>query len=304
MLRATVRGTLARRRLIEPGHRILLGCSGGPDSVAMVHVMHSLRRECGLDLSVASVDHGLRVESAAEVREVGALAHRLSLPFFPLRIVVPPGASLQANARKARYGALLDLAQERGFHRIAVGHTRDDQAETVLDRFLRGPSIRGLGGIEPLREDGVVRPLIDVRRAEVLAYLDHHGLTPVLDPSNADPRFRRPRLRHGILPMLERENPALVDHLAHLAEDARPPARFLRDTAQRAATEAPIALTAPRLPRRALDPLPPPIRREVLSLWLRQGMNGAPTRSHLGDVESMAEWGHVLLGGGISIRFE
>nr|MDQ3035052.1 tRNA lysidine(34) synthetase TilS [Myxococcota bacterium] len=136
MLLARVRRTVRERRLLERGERVVVAVSGGPDSMAMLDVVARLARELALDLSVASVDHGLRAEAADEIELARALATRLGLPFHALRVVVEPGGSIQAQARRARYDALRELAVALGARRIAVGHTRDDQAETVLARLL------------------------------------------------------------------------------------------------------------------------------------------------------------------------
>ncbi len=147
MLPSLVRRTVAERRLLAPGDHVVVACSGGPDSVALVDVLGRLASDLGVTLLVASVDHGIRPEARAEVEGVAALAARLSLPFRALRVSVEAGTSPQARAREARYGALQELAKAEGARRIAVGHTRDDQAETVLTRLLRGASIDGLSGI-------------------------------------------------------------------------------------------------------------------------------------------------------------
>jgi tRNA(Ile)-lysidine synthase len=180
-----------------------------------------LARELGISLHAASVDHGLRPEAASDVAVAGGQAAAVGVAFHALRVEVAPGPSRQAAARKARYDALLACAARLEATRIAVGHTQDDQAETVLLRVLRGAGTSGLSGIEPLRADGVVRPLIDCTRGAVHAFAARSGLPIANDPSNVDAAFTRVRVRRELMPRLEREDPQIVAHLSALADDAR-----------------------------------------------------------------------------------
>jgi tRNA(Ile)-lysidine synthase len=184
-------------------------------------VLTELAGELGLSLHAASVDHGLRPGAADDVALVGEQARRLGIAFHALRVHVEPGASRQGAARRARYAALQACAARVGAARIAVGHTQDDQAETVLLRMLRGAGSAGLSGIDPLRADGVARPLIDCGRAEVQAFALASGLPIAVDPSNEDAAYARVRVRRDLLPRLQSEDPRVVAHLSALADDAR-----------------------------------------------------------------------------------
>ncbi len=222
MLLPRVRRTLRERGLIAPGSRVLVACSGGPDSAALLFALRELSVELRLTLEVASVDHGLRPEARDDVAVARAQAQCAEAPFHELEVEVARGTgSLQAAARAARYGALLELARRIGAPRIAVGHTQDDQAETVLQRVLRGAGLTGLAAVTPLRADGVTRPLIDCRRADVHAYAARLGVPIATDPSNQNPAFTRVRVRSDLVPALLREDPQVLSHLADLADDAR-----------------------------------------------------------------------------------
>jgi tRNA(Ile)-lysidine synthase len=227
MIVARVRRTIRERGLIEPGMRVLAACSGGPDSGAMLITLARLSAELDFTLEAASVDHGLRADAAADVAIAREQAAAAGVAFHALKVAVERGGSLQANARAARYAALLACARELGARRIAVGHTQDDQAETVLLRVLRGAGLGGLSGIEPLRADGVMRPLIDCRRAEVLAFATQHALRYASDASNEVRQFGRVRVRQDLLPLLEREDKAAIQHLSDIADDARAAADVL-----------------------------------------------------------------------------
>jgi tRNA(Ile)-lysidine synthase len=238
------------------------------------------------------VDHGLRPEAADEIANAEALAQRLDVPFVTLRVTVPPGASRQAQARHVRYSALSACARERGAQRIAVGHTLDDQAETVLARLLRGASVEGLSGISPRRADGVIRPLIDARRAEVHAYAVRHGLPHAHDPSNRDPRYLRARVRHQLLPLLEQENPRLSEHLAALSEDAREVAQLLENEVKR-------VRDALKKGTSKLGEESGYVRRSALKSLVEERTGRSLQRTHLAALDRMLEvGGQVRLPGG------
>jgi len=279
-LQDRVRRTLQERTLFGGATRVLVACSGGPDSQALLHVLHALRSEHGCQLIAASVDHGLRADAPADVAVAGRLAAALGLPFVPLKVTVEPGASRQASARKARYAALLACAAAHQAECVAVGHTRDDQAETVLARLLRGAGIEGLAAVRPRRADGVVRPLIDCPRREVHGYVRGLGLEVAHDPSNLDPAYLRVRVRETLLPALCRENPRLPEQLAHLADDAREAATLLRDLAVRALTQA----------ERKVDRLreePPLVRRLALKILVEREAGAPLTRAHVAALDRM-----------------
>jgi tRNA(Ile)-lysidine synthase len=304
MLLARVRRTIRERRLLRPGDRVLVAVSGGPDSTAMLDVLARLAPELGFAIEAAAVDHGLRPGAAAEMALVRELAERLGVPFHAVRVEVETArGSLQAAARRARYAALRDLASRLGARRIAVGHTRDDQAETVLSRLLRGAGPRGLAGIAPRRADGVVRPLIDATRAEVRSWLEAHRLGAAEDPSNRDRRFQRSRIRHDLLPALAIESPALGSHLARLADDSRSLAALVSRRARRLLDRARATggLDASRLLR-----APAPVRREALRHWGRATTGAEMRRAHLYALEDALQGrgGRARLPGGWTVRLE
>jgi tRNA(Ile)-lysidine synthase len=284
--------------LFSGATHVLVACSGGPDSQTLLSALHTLRAEHGCRLTVAAVDHGLRAEAGAELALAAQLAGALALPFVPLRVKVPARASRQAAARDARYLALQQCAHAHGAERIAVGHTLDDQAETVLARLLRGSGVEGLSAIAPARADGVVRPLIDCRRALVAAYVDELGLAVASDPSNLDPRYLRVRVRHELLPLLSRENPLLAEHLAHLADDARETAALLHERA---------AAALARAGRRAavLREEPPLVRRWALKVLVEDEARTSVTRAHVTALDRMLSvGGHVRVPGDLVVSVD
>ena len=237
-----VRQTIVAHRLLAPRSRVVIGVSGGADSVALLQVLTVLRHDWDLTLHLAHLDHGLRTESEEDARFVRVLGTRRHVAATIERrdvrsICSREGWSLEDGARRIRYQYLLDVARRQSASAIALAHTADDQAETVLMRLLRGTGLMGLGAIplkRPLEEVWVVRPLLEVRRPEVLAYLERERLTYREDATNADERFVRNRIRHQLLPLLERDyNPNVKSALVQLAEQSRWDSAYLQDAAQR-----------------------------------------------------------------------
>jgi tRNA(Ile)-lysidine synthase len=267
----------------------------------LLHVLHALRTELGVTLCAASIDHGLRPESAEEVRAVGVFASSLRIPFVAKRVeVTRPGASLQARARELRYRALHELAASQSATSIAVGHTQDDQAETVLARLLRGAGLRGLSGISARREDSVVRPLIDCRRDAVRSYAVERGLPFVDDPSNHMRVFERVRIRAELLPQLAAEDPRIVEHLAALSDEATEIDEYL----QSLTPELP-ASGRRFVPAEVVDDLPAPVRIRWLRSWIARETGLTLGRAHLTQIGRLLTGkGEVLLGSGWSVRRE
>jgi tRNA(Ile)-lysidine synthase len=204
------------------GSTVVVGLSGGADSVALTDALAALRRRRGFRLVAAHLDHGLRPGSADDADFCEELCRRLDVPFRRGGADVRARAArerggLEQAARRERYGFLRRVRDEEGAGAIAVAHTRDDQAETLLLRLLRGAGATGLAGMRPRKGD-LLRPLLAVPREEVLAHLRERGLAWCEDPSNVDPAHRRNRVRHELLPYLEeRFNPGIRAALARTA---------------------------------------------------------------------------------------
>jgi len=219
-LRRAVATAVDRRGVLQPGEAILIACSGGPDSSALVDALARLGPPRGWRLEVAHVDHGLRAGSGAEADHVAALAGERRLAFHSLSVTVRPGGSLQDRARGARHAALAQLARGLGATAIALGHTADDQAETVLMRALTGATPRGLVAMAE-RSGALARPLLRVWRDDTRSYCTALGIIPIDDPSNADMRFLRSRVREQVLPVLEAVFPGARRRLVTLSARQR-----------------------------------------------------------------------------------
>jgi tRNA(Ile)-lysidine synthase len=260
---AAVLATVRERDLFGDEARVLVALSGGADSVALLAALAALRGAGALaHLSACHVDHQLRPGSAADGVACAALCAELEVSLARAPVTVPGGENVQQAARRERYRALRAAAALAGASRIATGHTRGDQAETVLLRLLRGAGARGLAGIPP-RRGTLVRPLIDSTRPEIVAYLGRRGLSWREDPSNATPRYARNRVRAEVLPLLEALAPGAEARLARAADLLRDDDRALERAAARLAPRGATSADALRLAR-----APPAVgRRAIRRLW-------------------------------------
>lgn len=256
--------------MLDAGDRVLVAVSGGPDSIALLAVLSELAPSSNVALEAAHYHHGLRpVESDRDAACAEEVARRLKIRFH-LGFARPDGkaGNIEERARLERYEFLRDLAARLGCRRVATGHTRDDQAETVLMRLLRGSGIDGLGGIVPARADGIIRPLIECDRQLVVAYLRARDLPFCEDSMNQDRRFLRSRIRHDIMPGLRAINPRLDRTLAQVAEMAAADANML-DALAAAAVEACTSEDG-ALDLGRLRAQPSPLRGRILRRWLSE----------------------------------
>jgi tRNA(Ile)-lysidine synthase len=211
-------------RTPEPGQRVGVAVSGGADSVFLLQALSELAPRWNLQLSVIHIEHGIRgAASVADAEFVARLAGDLGLTIHLRHADVPAmDGNLEQDARNVRQAFYSELIASRTVHRVATGHTRTDQAETVMYRILRGSGLAGLSGILPVTGEGLIRPLLEIDRAEIEAWLRERGIAWREDATNRDRTYARNRLRHEILPLLrEGFNPQVDQALANMAALAR-----------------------------------------------------------------------------------
>jgi len=286
-----IRRFVARHGLPAPGQRVLLGVSGGGDSVAMLQAFRELAPSLRIDLCAAHLDHRMRgAAGAADAAFVEELCRGMGVPCVRGRADVPRlarrrGLSLEAAAREARYAFFARAARRAGGRATvaATAHTADDQAETLLLRLIRGAGARGLAGIAPrveLAGLAVIRPMLDVTRDEARRFLRSRGLAWREDASNRDVAFLRNRVRHRLLPLLEAEyNPRIKAVLARAADVIAAEDRWLEGLAgallDACARPGARGEVAPDLDAAALGRAAPAAQRRALRLWLgRAGAAG------------------------------
>jgi tRNA(Ile)-lysidine synthase len=225
MLPRRVAIAITLHHVFEPGERVVVAVSGGPDSLALLSVLREIVPAFPLHLTVAHFDHGWRAESQADRDVVASTAAEWGYDFRTARAAddIP---HTENAARAARYAFLRQTAADTNSTAIALGHTQDDQVETLLLHLLRGSGSKGLGAMR--RRDGdLARPLLDISRTDIEAYLAQLHLTPIRDATNDDPRFTRNRLRQQVLPAIDAFDPAARDLLARTADILSEEDRFL-----------------------------------------------------------------------------
>ncbi|HEX2031645.1 MAG TPA: tRNA lysidine(34) synthetase TilS [Actinomycetota bacterium] len=289
--------------MFEPGDLVIVACSGGPDSVCLLHALSLVRRLLRVRLAVFHFDHRLRPGSADDAAYVARQAERLGLPCLLRRAddAPGPGQSVEAWARLARYAALTSAATDAGADRAALGHTLDDQAETVLLGLVRGGGLEAVAAMAPVAAVPplgfpAVRPLLETSRADVLAFCRALRLRPREDPTNRDRRFLRNRIRHDVLPVLEeRLDRGVKATLARTAANVRADADHLEVEASDAAREVThLGEGELRLDAAALAALPRPIAARVVrqALRLAGAMGGGwepePGSAHVTGVLDLA----------------
>ncbi|MBU1006134.1 MAG: tRNA lysidine(34) synthetase TilS [Candidatus Omnitrophica bacterium] len=243
MFLTKVKSTIKKYNMLRERDSILVGFSGGPDSVTLLRVLCEIKEEYSLCIHIAHLDHKFRGdESKADRRFCEDLAKDLGIGITCEEIDVPKiaaekGISSEEAARIERYDFFKRTAEKRGIKKLAVGHNRDDQAETVLMRVLRGAGTLGLGGISPVKNIPsltIIRPLIEMSRKEIEKFVGENSLEFRHDPSNDDVFFTRNRIRGELIPYLEKNfNSNVKEVLANMAENLRAENEFLEKFSNR-----------------------------------------------------------------------
>ncbi|HHW50310.1 MAG TPA: tRNA lysidine(34) synthetase TilS [Pseudoclavibacter sp.] len=291
-IRTAVTGCLQRAGIRG---RLLVATSGGPDSLALAAAAAFVSRHADIDPIAVIVDHGLQPGSAAVADQAAVAVQKLGLPAQIRRVEVPRnGAGPEAAARDQRYRALVEAAREEGAAGILLGHTRDDQAESVLLGLVRGSGTTSLAGMrESSLRDGVtlLRPLLSIPRSDTVASCAAQGLTPWQDPQNTDPRFTRSRIRTNVMPYLEKElGPGVSAALSRSAHQLAEDADFIAESAERAyrkVTERVDATGEITADRRELAALPAAIRHRIYLLAVRECSGASLTRRHVDELDRL-----------------
>lgn len=259
--------------LICPGEKIVCALSGGADSTALLFALYLLREKFQFDLAAAHFNHQLRgQESDRDEQFVRRLCDRYDIPLFVGTGEVKAGPKgLEAAAREARYAFFATLPGK-----IATAHTANDNAETLLLHLVRGTGLKGLGGIAPINGK-IIRPMLSVTRTDVQKFLQEYCLTCVQDSSNDTDLFLRNRLRHHVMPILEKENPKLAENLSAMALTLRHDEAFLQQQAREMATPEVENL-------RRIDPA---IRNRVIENFLKENGVKEPEYRHITAVEDL-----------------
>ena len=273
----TINHTLKSHNLFPENSRILVACSGGPDSMALLYLLQDIatHRNTTYKIGVAIVDHCIRPESKDEVLWLQHQVEELGLPFYSATFDVPHLSkehkkSEETIGRQVRYQWLNEIAQSEGYDYISVAHHKDDQAESILAHIIRGSGLNGLTGMSVVQSEyaiPVVRPLLDVTKENLLAYIGTKHISYCVDSTNEDVRYQRNRIRHRIIPELEAVNPAVVDAIVRLGSSVNEDVMVISDLTSRTFDKlVSIDDDEVRISRRALRQEPLAIQRR---LWQR-----------------------------------
>ena len=273
----TINHTLKSHNLFPENSRILVACSGGPDSMALLYLLQDIakHRHTTYKIGVAIVDHCIRPESKDEVLWLQHQVEELGLPFYSATFDVPHLSkehkkSEETIGRQVRYQWLNEIAQSEGYDYISVAHHKDDQAESILAHIIRGSGLNGLTGMSVVQSEyaiPVVRPLLDVTKENLLAYIGTKHISYCVDSTNEDVRYQRNRIRHRIIPELEAVNPAVVDAIVRLGSSVNEDVMVISDLTSRTFDKlVSIDDDEVRISRRALRQEPLAIQRR---LWQR-----------------------------------
>lgn len=229
-----VKQAINKYKLLKVNEPVVVGLSGGPDSTALAVILSEIAPSMGIPIILAHYNHGLRgAESDADEREAGRLAKHLGLNFVSRKMDIadiPKGISPEDFYRRRRYHFFDEAAKSNRAGKIALGHNLQDQAETVLLHLIRGSGLEGLKGILPLRDGKYIRPLLEISRGEIIAYLDHAGISYRQDGSNESKIYLRNKIRLELLPYMKKEfNPKFDETLAQMAEILRDENTFIND---------------------------------------------------------------------------
>lgn len=302
-LEIQVRKTIQNHNMLTPGEHVLVAVSGGADSVALLLCLHKLAPELHLSLTTAHLNHRIRgLEGDADEDFVRRMSADLQLPLFSEIIEVKQKAAaakqnLEELARQTRYGFLHRIAQRVGAQKIAVGHNLNDQAETILFRFIRGSGIEGLSSIHPVVEKLIIRPLFECSRDSILEYLKQKGASHREDSSNKDLQHTRNRIRRELLPYLEEHfNPQLVSTLSREALLAREAWSFIESQANQAFENLHCRRSDESIlfsPKRLLE-LHPALQKQVLRQALKECMGSlrGVTSRHIESILSLCRTDH------------
>ena len=273
----TINHTLKSHNLFPENSRILVACSGGPDSMALLYLLQDIatHRHTTYKIGVAIVDHCIRPESKEDVLWLQHQVEELGLPFYSATFDVPRLSkeykkSEETIGRQVRYQWLNEIARSEGYDYISVAHHKDDQAESILAHIIRGSGLNGLTGMSVVQSEyaiPVVRPLLDVTKEDLLAYIGTKHISYCVDSTNEDVRYQRNRIRHRIIPELEAVNPAVVDAIVRLGSSVNEDVMVISDLTSRTFDKlVSIGDDEVRISRRALRQEPLAIQRR---LWQR-----------------------------------
>ena len=238
-MKSKVIDTIKRYNLIQSGDKLVLGVSGGPDSIAMLNILNEIKEEWQFQIYVAHINHMIRKEADDDETYVQQYCENNNIQFFVKRVNVQEIANIQKMGteeagRNIRYEFFEEVLQKVGANKIAIAHNKNDKIETIVMNLLRGSGLSGLKGIEPIREQTIIRPLIECERQEIEQYCEQYKLEPRIDKTNFENDYTRNKIRNIVIPYIKNEfNPNIIETMERFAQVATDESNYVEKQAQK-----------------------------------------------------------------------
>lgn len=239
MIFEKVLSTINKYNLIQKGDKIVLGLSGGPDSVCLLHILNRLKKDLDIEVYAAHLNHQIRgIEAQKDALYISKLCEEMGITFFLKSINVPEycdqnGLSIEEGARKLRYEMFHEIRQKTRSNKIAVGHNLNDQAETVLMRIMRGTGLQGLKGIDCIRDNIIIRPLLEIERCDIEKYCEDYNLNPRIDKTNLESIYTRNKIRLELIPyMKDNFNNNIIESIVRMSSSLRSDSDYIEKEAE------------------------------------------------------------------------
>lgn len=232
-MKSKVIDTIKRYNLIQSGDKLVLGVSGGPDSISMLNILNEIKEEWQFQIYVAHINHMIRKEADDDEIYVQQYCEKNNIPFFVKRVNVQEIANIEKigteeAGRNIRYEFFEEILQKVGANRIAIAHNKNDKIETIVMNLLRGSGLSGLKGIEPIREQKIIRPLIECERKEIERYCEQYKLEPRIDKTNFENDYTRNKIRNIVIPYIKNEfNPNIIETMDRLSQVATEESNYI-----------------------------------------------------------------------------
>lgn len=216
--------TIQKYNMIQANDKLVLGVSGGPDSLFMLYILNKLKEQLKFEIVVAHINHMIREEANSEEEFVKEFCRKIDTEFYSKRIDVEKYANnnkigLEEAGRKIRYEFFEEVLEKTNSNKIAIAHNKNDKVETIIMHLLRGSGISGLQGIEPIKDNKMIRPIIEIERTEIEQYCEKNELEPRIDKSNFENKYTRNKIRNIVIPYIKQEfNPNIIDTITRLSE--------------------------------------------------------------------------------------
>ena len=293
-MRNKVINTIKRYNLIQSGDKVVLGVSGGPDSISMLNILNEIKEEWQFEIYVAHINHMIRKEANDDEKYVQQYCEKNNIQCFVKRVNVQEIANIQKigteeAGRNIRYEFFEEVLQKVGANKIAIAHNKNDKIETIVMNLLRGSGLSGLKGIEPIREQRIIRPLIECERQEIEQYCEQYKLNPRIDKTNFENDYTRNKIRNIVIPYIKNKfNPNIIETMDRLSRVATDESNYIELQAQKKYKEIVIEKTQHQiiLNLKRFNELDEVIKKRIILLAIKdiKGSTQRIEKVHIEDI--------------------